>query len=105
MAVFYPSFRAYFEDANDLCDKIDRLNVIINAQITLLATSSLEDDIEAYRLNDGQTIINVVRRSAEQITRSIRQLELVRNMYKNQLNGRVMRIVPHEDTRFLDDLT
>lgn len=104
MAIFYPSFRAYFEDADDLCDKINRLETIINAQITLLATSGLEDDVESYRLNDGQTIIQVVRRSADQIMKSIRRLELVRQMYINRLNGRAIRMTTHEDTRFLEDL-
>lgn len=103
MGVFYPSFRAYFEDATDLCDKIERLNNIIDAQLTLVATSALEDDVQSYRLNDGQTIINVTRRSAEQIMNSIRKLELVKTMYVNRLNGRGMRMVTHEDTRFLDD--
>ena len=104
MGVYYPSFRAYFEDAADLEDKITRLGAIIDAQITLAATSGLEDDVKEYRLNDGQTIINVSRRSVDEILNSVRKLQLVRNAYINQLNGRGMRLVNHEDTRFLYDL-
>lgn len=104
MGVFYPSFRAYFEDADDLCDKVDRLGQIIDAQLTLAATSGLEDDVKEYRLNDGQTIINVTRRSVEEIMNTIRKLQLIRNAYINQINGRGMRLTNHEDTRFLYDL-
>lgn len=104
MAIYYPSFRAYFEDADRLRDKITRLETIIDAQLTLLATSGLEDDVRSYRLNDGQTIINVVRRSADEIMKSIRHLEFTRNMYINRINGRVIRMTTHEDTRYLDDL-
>lgn len=104
MGIYYPSFRAYFEDADDLCDKVTRLNTIIDAQLTLAATSGLEDDVKEYRLNDGQTIIHVTRRSVEEIMSTVRKLELVRNSYINRINGRGMRLVNHEDTRFLHDL-
>lgn len=104
MGVYYPSFRAYFEDADTLEMKVTRLNTIIDAQLTLAATSGLEDDVKEYRLNDGQTIINVTRRSVEEIMSTVRKLELVRQMYINRINGRGMRLVDHEDTRFLYDL-
>ena len=104
MGVYYPSFRAYFEDADDLQDKVTRLGLIIDAQLTLAATSGLEDDVSEYRLNDGQTTISVTRRSVDEILNSVRKLQLVRNAYINQLNGRGMRLVNHEDTRFLYDL-
>ena len=104
MGVYYPSFRAYFEDADTLEAKVTRLNTIIDAQLTLAATSGLEDDVKEYRLNDGQTIINVTRRSVEEIMNTVRKLELVRQMYINRINGRGMRLVDHEDTRFLYDL-
>ncbi len=104
MGVYYPSFRAYFEDADTLETKVTRLNAIIDAQLTLAATSGLEDDVKEYRLNDGQTIINVTRRSVEEIMSTIRKLELLRQMYINRINGRGMRLVDHEDTRFLYDL-
>ena len=104
MGVFFPSFRAYIEDADELCTKVDRLDTVINALLTLATTSALEDDVRSYRLNDGQTIINVQRQTVDEIMNSIRKLELVRNMYINRINGRGMRLTNHEDTRFLSFL-
>lgn len=103
MGQYYPSFRAYLEDFDNLADKVRRIDTVIEALLTLAATSALEDDVSQYRLNDGQTVINVARRSTEQLMASVRKLQLVRNSYANQINGRGMRLVNHEDTRLLDD--
>lgn len=102
MGQYYPSFRAYLEDFDDLSDKITRIDTVIDAMLNLATTSALEDDVSEYRLNDGQTIIHVTRRSVDQLMDSVRKLQLVKNSYVNQINGRGMRLVNHEDTRFLD---
>jgi hypothetical protein len=99
---YFPSFRLYIEDADDLCDKITRVETAINALIDLLATSALEDDVKEYRLDDGQTTIRVAKRSVAEIERSINGLERVKQIYVNRLNGRVTRLVDHETTRWLN---
>ena len=101
---YYPSFRVYIEDADEMCDKITRIDAAINALIDLLASAALEDDVKEYRLDDGQTTIRVQKRSVEDIQRSINGLEQAKQIYVNRINGRVTRLVNHEDTRWLNCL-
>lgn len=105
MGIYYPSFRAYFEDSDTIEDRITRIDTIITALLTLMATSALEDDVSEYRLNDGQTTIGVTRRSATEIERSIMSLERLKQMYIKRINGHTFRAVNHEDTRFIRDFT
>lgn len=104
MGTFFPSFRYYIEDVDDLCQRVTRIDQVIDALLTLATTSALEDDVRSYRLNDGQTIINVERQTVDQLMKSVRNLELVKNMYINRINGRGMRLTNHEDTRYLSFL-
>lgn len=101
MGLFYPSFRAYIEDADDRCDKIKRIETTIDALLNQAAAVALEDDVQEYRLDDGQTTIKVIKRSVAQIMQSVQSMEKIKEIYKNQLNGRVNHLVNHEDTRRL----
>lgn len=102
----YPSVALYYRSANDLCDKVNRLDESIELLITAMATQALEDDVLEYRLDDGQTRIKVIKRSVEQMTKSIKALEQLRNYYLKQLNGTgVVRLVDHESTRLLNSNT
>lgn len=98
---FYASERLYIQGASDLKDLIQRIDNIIPILITAMASAALEDDVEEYRLDDGQTRINVRKRGVQAMTESIRGLERIKQMYVNELNGHVNRLVNHEDVRFL----
>ena len=99
---FYPSIRTYIEDASELEEKICRIKAIIPILYDSMASAALEDDITEYRLDDGQTKINVKKRSAEEIMKSIKALEQMVGHYANEYNGRVVRVLNHEDIRFLN---
>ena len=105
MSTFYASERLYIQGASDLCDLIARIDNIIPILLTSIASAALEDDVEEYRLDDGQTRINVKKRGVEAMTQSIRGLERVKSMYVNELNGHVNRLVNHEDIRYLREGT
>lgn len=98
---FYASPRLYLQDSADLQDKICRIDAIILATMdAMLAQAAGEDTLE-YRLDDGQTKINVTSRSLEEMAGSIRALERLQQMYANRFNGRVVRLVDHNINRFL----
>jgi len=99
---FYASPRLYVQDASSIADKITRIETIIDLLLQTIESAALEDDVEEYRLDDGQTRINVKKRSAEQMMKSINAMQYLLNMYQNKYNGRTMRLLDHEATRLLN---
>lgn len=93
MAVYYKSADIYIESATSLCDKINRIDQVIDALLSNALKAAANDDIEEYSLNDGQTIIRTSYRGAEAVQKSINAFEGIKQMYINRVNGRVFRLV------------
>jgi hypothetical protein len=92
MAVF-ESESIYVETQPTLILKIQALEKIIDALLIMAIKAATSDNIKEYSLNDGQTIIKTVYKGVDGIMDSIGDLERVKTMYINRLNGRVMRAI------------
>lgn len=91
--VYYDSAYKYIDCASDLRSKIARIEAIIAALETTALKAAANDNISEYSLNDGQTVIRTVYKSAQDVLNSIMAFEKIRQMYINRLNGRVIRLV------------
>lgn len=101
MAVYYDSADIFIESATSLCDKIAKIDLVIDALLTNALKAALNDNIEEYSLNDGQTIIRTTYRGAREVAKSIKELETVKQIYVNSasLNGRNVRLVDSKSIR------
>lgn len=93
MAVYYDSADIFIRDATSLQAKITRIDAIITALEDIALTGAANDNIQEYELNDGQVKIRTEYRGVDSIFKSIMGFERIRQMYVNQLNGRVIRLV------------
>jgi len=91
--VVYSSAAAYIESCKTLRDKIIAIDAIIAALMTTALLAATNDNISQYSLNDGQTIINTSYRGVAGITKSIMDMEALKQLYLNRLNGRMTRLV------------
>lgn len=96
MAV-YVSVEKYLECATSIKDKIARLDLIILSMFTAVEKAVLTGQFEEYRLDDGQVKIETVYRDITALTKTMQQLETLRDMYVAKLNtnvnGRMVRLV------------
>ena len=93
MAVYYDTAAIYIDRPASLCDKIERIDTIIDALLTNALVSAGKANIEEYSLNDGQTVIREKYRSSVDIEKAIFAFEKVKQVYVNRLNGRMVRLV------------
>lgn len=93
MCCIFESPKIYLSSARTLQDRIDRLELLIDAMI--LSTLNVVDsddynpNVSEYQLNDGQMVVKTVYKTNNDVFASIKQLEGIKQMYMNQLNGRV----------------
>lgn len=97
--VIYDSASIYIEGATSLCDKIARIDTIIDALMTTALQSAANENIEEYWLDDGQSKIKTIYRGTAQIMESIKSFETIKQLYVNRLNGRVVRLVDSKSLR------
>ena len=90
---YFDSAAIYIDSATSLCDKITRIDAVIDGLLTNALKAAATDNIEEYSLNDGQTIIKTIYRNAESVMKSIKAFEALKQLYVNRLNGRVVRLV------------
>jgi len=95
--VIYDSAAIFVDKATDLCDKIVRIEQIIDALLTTALSSAAHDEIEEYMLDDGQTKIKTIYKGTDQIFKSIDSFERLKQIYVNRLNGRRLRLVDHNN--------
>ena len=84
----------YISSATGIEERADRIAQIIialeNRQLTMVGNS----DILSYKLNDGQTVIETVYRSPENLQKAIDSYERILNRLISRLNGtRIVRLV------------
>lgn len=88
----YDSSSVYIEKATSLQDKITRIDAVISALLTTATKAAANDHLTEYMLDDGQTKIQTTYRGTDEIFKSIQAFEKLKNIYVNQLNGRVFRL-------------
>jgi hypothetical protein len=71
--------------------KVIRIEAIQDALLSYALTAASKGSNE-YQLNDGQTIIKMVYRTPEQISKAYEAFEKIKNEIVNQLNGRMVRL-------------
>jgi hypothetical protein len=97
--VIYDSAQIYIDSAATLKEKVVRIDAIITALETSALKAAENEDVLSYSLDDGQTKISSNYRSTESVLKSIEAFLRLRNMYINQLNGRVVRLVDGQSLR------
>ena len=92
----YPVFSSadvYVESCKSLKSKVQAIEAIISALMTQALKAAAKGPVSQYSLNDGQTIINCSYRNASDVAKSIKEFETIKQMYLNQINGRMIRLV------------
>lgn len=92
--VIYDSELKFLELASDLRDKITRIDLIIDGLYITAEKAAVNDHITQYAIDNGQSKINTSYRGVQAIAESIQGFETLRQLYKNRLNGRQVRLVP-----------
>lgn len=91
--MIYNSAGVYVESAASIQEKIVRIDQVISALTILLIDNSSAALYKEYQLDDGQTKIRSVYNTPVDIGNSIRNMEQLKQMYINKLNGRTFRLV------------
>ena len=101
MAVYYGTITEYYESQETIQEKIDALKAIRDALYDSMLEGALKADIEEYKLNDGQTIIQEVLRDPNQIIGAIDKLDKLINKWVNKGIGRTFKL-RDKDSFFLN---
>lgn len=95
--VVYDSAAHYVDSCTGIKAKITALDNIINTLLTTALTAVGKGDIQEYSLDDGQTKIKTMYRSADEIWKSIAGFEKLKKYYETQYDaskyGRRTRLV------------
>jgi len=75
-----------------ICDKIAKLDLLIDSLYTVAITSVGNANIIEYEINTGQTKQRVEYSTAKQVTDAIAQYEKLRDMLRVKLTPRVVRL-------------
>lgn len=84
----FDTFGHYILDANNIQDKIKRIETSIEKLYDMLILSAANMDLMETSLDDGQTKIKSIYRSAKEITNTIDSLDKIHTRLINKLNGR-----------------
>ncbi len=91
--LIFDSASIYVQSAANIVERVNRIDAIIEALYDAALAAAANDGVTDYFLNDGQVQIKGTYRSAEQVYKSINAFEKLKQMYLNQLNGRMTRLV------------
>jgi len=83
----------YVQSKSTLLAKIQAIDEIIDMLLTTALDMAGKDSIQEYSLNDGQTIIKTIYKGSVGVASAIIDFQRIRNIYVNQLNGRMVRLV------------
>jgi len=97
--VIYDNAAIYIQNSTALCDKIAKIDAIIEALEATALSSAANDNIEEYWLDDGQSKIKTTYKGTDEVFKSIISFEKMRQIYVNRLNGRVVRMVDSRSLR------
>lgn len=91
--VQFSSADIYVESCKSLNSKIQAIDAIITALLSQALKAASKGPVSQYTLNDGQTIINCSYRSAGDVAKSIKEFQTIKQMFINQRDGNMMRLV------------
>lgn len=91
--IVYASASQYIGSKTTLQQKVDAIDQIIAALLVTAAKAAEDDNINEYWLNDGQTQIKTIYKGVHAIQKSIEQFETLKQMYLNQIGGRMVRLM------------
>lgn len=83
----------YIQSQTTLLAKIKAIEAVIQALEDQALKATLNESVEEYQLNTGQTIIRQVYRGSAAIGKAINDFEAIKQRYVNRYNGRVIRAV------------
>lgn len=93
MCCIYLNPRQYLTDSKTLEDRIHRIEQLIDAMIlstlNVVSDNDYNPNVSEYQLNDGQMTVRTSYKTNNDVFASIQQLEKTKQIYVNQLNGRV----------------
>lgn len=87
--MIFTSAANYIDSCQSIREKIAAIDAIISALLTTAANSAVNDNINEYWLNDGQTQIKTIYKGTHQVYTSIQNFRRLRQEYISQLTGRV----------------
>ncbi|MBC7486095.1 MAG: hypothetical protein H7282_05035 [Cytophagaceae bacterium] len=85
--IVFDSAKLYIESATTIRDRIDKIQLIIDALFTSALESAANAGIQQYSLNDGQTVISEGYKDPASVMNAIRIYEQMKKHYIRQLNG------------------
>ncbi len=91
--VTYNSTGLYIKSSTALCDKIAKIDAIIEVLEDTALKSAANDDVTELMLDDGQTKIKTIYKGTDAVLSSIKGFEQIRTMYENRLNGHIVKMV------------
>jgi len=91
--IVYKSEREFVESCTTLEARIAAIDAIIESLLLSAASSTANEGISEYWLNDGQTQIKTVYRSGMMIQNAVTAWQRMRNYYANSKAGRVSRFM------------
>lgn len=91
--IVYASASEYIGSKTTLKEKVKAIDLIIASLLTTAAKAAEDDNINEYWLNDGQTQIKTIYKGVHAIQRSIEEFEKLKQMYLNQIGGRMVRLM------------
>jgi len=89
----YETAYAYIETATSLKQKVACIDLVIDGLLNSALKAVENEDISEYWLDDGQTKIKTVYRSANGVMESIKGFEKIRNIYLNRINGFSVQLI------------
>lgn len=75
-------------------DRVATINTIIDGLLAAQIAIAVDPTKQEYSLDDGQTKIRVVYKDLAAVASAIIVWERTKQMYLNQYNGRMSRLVP-----------
>lgn len=91
--VYFDSEGLYIESYATNLEKITAINAIQDALLSTAMRAASTGNMTEYMLNDGQTIIKTVYRSAAAVMEAWKSWESIKQVYVNRINGRMVRLV------------
>lgn len=92
--VTYDSCDIYIQSVPKARQRLARLEAVIDALEASLLKGAGKANFSEYWMDDGQTKIKTVYRNANDVIAAIENIEKLRQIYINRINGRRIRLVP-----------
>lgn len=85
----FMSISEYLGTKTSITARIEAIDSLIDSILLKIADTVGNVDISEYQMDDGQMKVRTSYRSPQDAIKGIEALEKIKQMYLNQLNGRV----------------